>query len=53
MSGYRDEVMPLVQKLSHDTRASFCMTNGLTSFMENRVRFDKILMDADHIGKLK
>ena len=47
MIGYRDEVMPLVQKLSHGTRAFICNANGLRSFV-NELRIDAILMDADN-----
>ena len=50
--GYRDEVMPLMQTLSHATRAFIVNANGLPGFV---VQFDivKHLKEEDKAGKLE
>ena len=50
-AGYRHEVMPLLQKLSHGTRAYIVNADGLPGFLiENSLI--EILQDADKCGKL-
>ena len=50
--GYRDEVTPLMQTLSHATRAFIVNANGLPGFL---VSFDimKYLKEEDKAGKLE
>ena len=45
-TGYRHEVMPLMQILSHTTRAFTCNADGLPNFVIKR-EFIHILKDAD------
>ena len=52
LAGYRNQVIPLLQKLSHGTRAFIVNADGLPGFV---LPFDivKHLKDADQTGQLE
>ena len=51
-TGFSHEVLPIMQTLSHSTRAYLCNANGLQGFI---IKFDilKMLTNADKNGQLE